>query len=338
MRPSLVTFMAAVGLVAFAGMAPLAAAQAPSPGASGSSADAGASDTKRTPEVIISADRAEFTRKISLFVDHITEFDAGDPSRGMARWESPACPLVTGLNRDQGEYILWRLSDIARTIGAPLGGQHCKPNIFIIITKKPEAYLREQEKHHATSVFNGAATTLIDEFIAAPQPIRTWYNTAEETPEGLPMVSMSFPGVSQQNTVPSGNADDEGVNIPVAGNVNGGVVTNPWAQASHLVMNAVMAIKHVLVVVDPSRFQNVSIGQLADYVSMAGLAQIKLDKHQSDDQSILAMFDTAPGSRPPALTSWDEAFLKAVYSSEQKSVLQRSLIARQMVRTMAPTP
>ncbi len=71
---------------------------------------------------------------------------------------------------------------------------------------------------------------------------------------------------------------------------------------------------------------------------MAGLAQIKLDRHQPDDQSILAMFDTAPGSRPAALTNWDEAFLKAVYSSEQKSVLQRSLIARQMVRTMAPTP
>ncbi len=146
MRPSLVTFMAAVGLVACAGMAPLAAAQAPAPSASGSSANAGAAETKRTSEIIISADRADFTRRISAFVDHITEFNAGDPARGMARWESPACPLVTGLDRDQGEYILWRLSDIARTIGAPLGGQHCKPNIFIIVTKKPEAYLREQEK------------------------------------------------------------------------------------------------------------------------------------------------------------------------------------------------
>lgn len=336
MRLSVLTLTAAVGLLGFAATDQQAAAQTPTESTTdASSAGPANKDAARNPEVVISADRAEFARKISSFVNHITEFDLGDPARGMARWESPACPLVSGLTRDEGEYVLWRISDVARTIGAPLGGQHCKPNIFVIFSSKPEAYLRDLEKHHSQSVFNGATPTRIEAFIRAPQPVRSWYNTAEQTPEGLPLLSMSFPGTSQQNTVPSGGQNDVPMNVPVATNVEGSATTNPWSQASHLVMNAVMAIKHVLLIIDPTKFKGVSIGQMADYVTMASLAQIKLDNHEATDQSILALFDAAPQSRSQGLTDWDMAFLKAVYASEQKSVMQRSAISHEMIRTMA---
>ncbi len=51
---------------------------------------------------------------------------------------------------------------------------------------------------------------------------------------------------------------------------------------------------------------------------------------------ILARFDRAPPDASTGLTSWDQAFLKACYSTEQKSTLQRSEIALDMVRKLPP--
>jgi len=113
-------------------------------------------------------------------------------------------------------------------------------------------------------------------------------------------------------------------------------LTNPWAQASHVVLNVVWAIKKIYVVVDLTRFKGVKLGQLADYVSMAGLAQIKLDPKVAGDPTILTLFDTGPEAASAGLTEWDQAFLKSFYLAEQKTVMARSSIARDMVRTMAP--
>jgi len=80
-------------------------------------------------------------------------------------------------------------------------------------------------------------------------------------------------------------------------------------------------------------FKGVTLGQLADYVAMAGLAQIKLDNHPTDAPTILTLFDKAPS---PGLTEWDKAFLKSVYASEPKSVLVRSQITHGMINEIMP--
>ena len=148
------------------------------------------------------------------------------------------------------------------------------------------------------------------------------------------MMSTSFPGVSQQNEA----MHSLGVVIeePVEPNDPLQLTTNPWSQASHLTLNVVWAIYQVFVVVDPTRFKGVSLGQLTDYVAMAGLAQLKVDARLGDAPSILTLFDKAPQEASPGMTEWDQAFLKSVYATEQKSVVQRSQIALGMVRDIAP--
>ena len=336
MRTTLLTLVAAVGLIAFAAADRRAAAQEPAASAAeAASSSAPADEARHRPEVIVLGNRAEFQTKITGFVNQITDFSYGDANRGLARWEDPICPLVTGFSREMAEYVLLRLSDVAREVGAPLAGEHCRAqNLFIIVTKHAEVYLRQLEKRHGATVFGGAAPILINEFIATPRPVRTWYDTAEQTPEGLPMVQESFPGESQTQTVMVNPGVYEV--LPVRPATAGATLTNPWSQASHLVNNVVWAIKRAYVVVDPTRFKGVKLGQLADYVSMAGLAQIKLDPHLGDDPTILTLFDADPKAASAGLTDWDQAFLKAFYATEQKSMLQRSSIAEGMVHTMAP--
>jgi hypothetical protein len=336
MRTALLTVIAAAGLIAFAAAERRATAQQPAASAvesSSSSAPAGA--VRRSSEVIVTGDRAEFETKISGFVNQLTDFEYGDSNRGLARWQEPVCPLVTGLPKDMAEYVLLRVSEIARAAAAPLAGEKCPhQNLFIIVSKKPEVYLRELEKRHGAAVFGGAAPILIDEFIATPRPVRTWYDTVEQTPEGLPMLQMSFPGESVQYPVPSGSGST--VMAPVRPNDPSATLTNTWSQASHLVLNVVWAMKQVYVVVDPTKFKGVKLGQLADYIAMAGLAQIKLDPKVAGDPTILTLFDKDPQAASAGLTEWDQAFLKSFYASEQKSVVARSAIAHDMVGQLAP--
>jgi hypothetical protein len=321
MRTPLLTL--AAGLVAIGAACFPAAAQE-------SSASA---PVARQPEVIVTADRAALQVRLAKFVNQVTEFDYGDMARELARWQEPACPLVTGLPRGMGEYILERTSEVAREVGAPLGGEKCRPNLFIIVTKNPEKDLKYLENRHVDEVFGEAAPYLIAQFIKTPHAVRTWYDTVERTADGLPMMSMSFPGISQQKV---DWAMGTIVITSVRPSISGGSLTNTWAQASHLALNVVWAIKRVFVIVDPTKFKGVALGQLADYVAMVGLAQIKLDSNLSGSPSILALFDQDPKTAEAGMTDWDRSFLKAVYSTEQKSVKQRSQIAQAMLHDLAP--
>lgn len=81
--------------------------------------------------ITVKARRQTLERQVSAFVSAIS---IAPSNEALARWENPTfiCPLVGGLPRDDGEFILTRLSSIALAAGAPLGSAHCKPNFYII--------------------------------------------------------------------------------------------------------------------------------------------------------------------------------------------------------------
>jgi hypothetical protein len=88
------------------------------------------------------------------------------------------------------------------------------------------------------------------------------------------------------------------------------------------------------VVVDQRRLKGIPRGQLADYVGMVALADLKAGANVGDTPTILKLFDGAPQAAPVVMTDWDQAFLKSLYSTDQKSKPQRSQIAHQMVHEM----
>jgi hypothetical protein len=65
----------------------------------------------------------------------------GAGGESLARWQSPICPLVAGLPRDHGEFILQRVSQIAGDVGVPLATDHCRGNFYVVVTANPEALL-----------------------------------------------------------------------------------------------------------------------------------------------------------------------------------------------------
>jgi hypothetical protein len=84
------------------------------------------------------AQRAELEPKVEDFLDQIA---ADGNEEGLPRWNQGVCPQVTGLSREQGEFILARISDVARAAGAPLAEEHCHPNLYIFVTDQPKELL-----------------------------------------------------------------------------------------------------------------------------------------------------------------------------------------------------
>jgi hypothetical protein len=317
----------------------------------GQAAAAAASHPERAaarPDVIISGQR-ELEPRITAFVDGLVgSFLHGE---GLARWQKPVCPLVAGLPRQEGEFILGRVSEIARGARIDLAGEKCRPNVYILVTDQPQELLRGMGKRNRWFTFGGATTNVIEKFITTPEPVRVWYHTSATTPEGTPLLSMSYPAF--RSTVPGaaggGNSSgitsgDPGVSLTLQ-NEGADVFpntppyiasgTNTWAQASRLSFNAIWEIYRVFVVVDLAHLRGVTRGQIADYVGMVALAQLETGVRLGDSPTILKLFDGAPEAAPAGLSDWDESFLEALYATEQRSHLQRSQIVRAMVREIA---
>jgi len=286
-------------------------------------------------QVTVTARRAKLEPKVLAFVDAVSTVQQGSGAshwagEGLARWDSPVCPSVTGLPRRAGEYVLERASDIARAAGVPLARDHCRPNLFIFVSNNPQQLLKAMAGRDRGVTFGRASPLAIDDFIATPQPVKVWYNSDPVTPDNT-AVARGFPNFS---VVTNGAGTGAGAWAVVPGGAP--PMTSDWERSSHLTSTFVWMFSYVYVVVDQTQLHAVTLGQLADYVGMVGLAQLKPNARFGDAPTILKLFAGAPQASPAGMTDWDRAYLKSLYATEQSSKVQRDLIAQGMLREIVP--
>jgi hypothetical protein len=296
--------MLAVAIVASATVSVEAMAQSPGPTA----AMPAGSTSETLKEVTVTAKRLNVAPIVRNFVNQIARLENGE---GLARWDTPVCPMVSGLPRQEGEFILGRIWEIARAAGVPIAAKSCRPNLFVVVTADPKGLLEgwNDRTNSRVQVFNGAAwrrdpgwwfgapQSVIEEFIKTPRAARVWYYTG---------------------------ASDMWHSLAVA--------VGPKMEPSHIMLNIVYGFFRVFVIADQTRLKGLTIGQFADYVSMVGLAEIKSDAHLGDTPTILKVFDGVPQPTPAGMTDWDQTFLKSLYATNQQLKTQRDLMAKDMVR------
>ncbi len=238
----------------------------------------------------------------------------------LARWRTPICPLVAGLPRDHGEFILARVSQIAGAAGAPLAAEHCRGNFFIVVAENPDALLALWSERD-TTMFGEAGGTQVNGFLKASIPIRVWYNARFDNAEGSPL-SANTPAL-----IASGTPQEPGFS---------GIPNNTHALGFRLARDEVRDLFSVIVLVDSRRAKGVHFGQLADYVAMAGLAELHLNANLGDAPSILQLFSAPKKSPPEGLSAWDRAFLSALYHSDQADITQLAKIRTSMIHDVVP--
>jgi hypothetical protein len=298
----------ATTLAALAGQGTWAAADGSAPSsatiqAAGTSSDA----SEQLQEVTVTAHRVELEKRVSEFINQIA---AAENEEGLPRWKAPVCPLVSGLTKEEGDFIVGRISQIARDAGAPLAGKNCHPkNLYILVHPQPKELLQAMAKRNRAFTVGNDDTPpeVFDSLLAAPRAVRVWYTTEERTLNGV--VFVRRPGDPPPIMRTTGSTLDNGV---------------------------VWQLAHVFVVVDQTRLRGITRGQLADYAAMVALADLKPGANLGDAPSILTLFDGSPEAAPNGISDWDLAFLKSLYTTDQKSKQQRNEIAHQMVSELKP--
>jgi len=242
--------------------------------------------------------------RISAFVSSIT---LNPRQEALARWQVPICPLVAGLPRDRGESVFGRVSQVARDAGSPLAPQECSPNFIVIMTREPEAMLRKWWSQNHRLFNKDRGTGGINRFIGTAEPIRVWYNACSQAPGWTKSSEMGR-----------------------------GLRCGTWESGSRLTWDVVSAIYTVIVVVDLRRIAGLNDGQLADYIAMVGLAQIRKNSELGTAPTILRLFAEPDVARPQGLSGWDQAFLKSLYGTDSGDVTQLSQIKHRMKRDLVP--
>lgn len=224
---------------------------------------------------------------------------------GYPRWNTPVCPLVAGLTREQGDFILVQITRAARAAHVPLAGKGCHANLFVMATSRPHLLLRLWWAKDRTLFDTRNGIAPVEQFIASKRPIHVWYN-ADLGCGGTPL-SPSAP----ENALAAAG-------VLVAG--GGGVVCS---QGVDTLLRKVTALgfSSVILVVDTKQLRHVTFGQLGAYVALVGLAQVNTAVHDGATPTILQLFQ---GVRDPPqhLTAWDRALLYGLYNSSPASTLQ----------------
>jgi hypothetical protein len=307
-------FAATLGVIAsahLAAAAPPSAAPVSASASSSSSASASSATSDAIPEVSVTAHRASLARQVSKFVNQVLAFEN---AAGIPLWKVPVCPMEFGFSPEEGGFITRRLSRIARAAKVPLADEYCDPpNLFLVVTDDPRALLQGWNDRSPTrmevfggaseDLFAGAPQSVINEFIETPRAVKVWYFTRKEEASGLSIST----GISPYDP-PQIRAD--GTRIVSS--------------------NMLYEFFRVFVIADRTRLQGLTIDQVADYLSMVGLAKLKPGASLGDAPTILKLFDGAPGNAPAGMSEWDRAFLKSLYSSDPNT--RRGQIARAIVR------
>lgn len=280
-----------------------------------------------TDTVTIEAHREQLRREVDQFVQ--ASIVAPHTNDSLLRWDNPVCPLVAGLTREQGEFVLGRLSEIARVANVPLAAEHCEANLFVIVARNPAGFLSLWWDHDPRLFNTDHGIGGVKSFIETDRPVRVWYNSmAVDADSGSVIQALLAQSIGISNI---------GMG---AGQSRASYPTNnsPATIGSRLTYVDVRAIASVIVVIDARQLAKLNLGQLADYVGLRSLAEIKSDTNAGGAPSILKLFSEQESSPPQGMTAWDRALLHAVYSTKQKERMQLSEIQTATLNQILAAP
>ncbi len=296
-----------VGLMALLAVSRPASAAEPPPPSGSATAVAGVTVT------------APALKRVPALVETFGRPYSGDR---LSRWREPPGPYVNGFTPEQNSFIAARIIQISKAPKQLEPETACNPNIIIASTN--DLSLRRQIGEHARRLLSPHSRWPVDKVQLS----------AFIEDDGLP--AHVFYESSIVSAFAGGAPLDEGATAGSLADVSGalsafGAPVATSTQASRLTPIVDNAFSRVFVVLDGRQLDGLSSGQIAAYVSMITLAEVRLQATPRDVDTIVNLFaDRKAGRTPPEdLTFWDRAYLGALYNaptqidiSFQRSVME----------------
>jgi hypothetical protein len=248
----------------------------------------------------------------------------GRPYSGdrLSRWRNPVCPYVTGFAPEQNNFIAARIVQISKAAQDLAPPKTCEPNI-IVVASSDDLALRRQIGQHPQTLLSPASRWPVDK-------LQLWAFIKDDGLAAHIFYASSIVAPFGGGTpLDEGNVAGSLADISGALNAFGApVVAN--APASRLVASVDDAFNRIFVVLDGRQLDGLTSGQIAAYVSMITLAEVRVEAAPRDVDTIVNLFAARKAGRTPPedLTFWDRAYLGALYNaSTQKDIYrQRSVM------------
>lgn len=244
---------------------------------------------------------------IEAFVDAV---GAAAPGRKLAVWHDRICVGVIGMQADAARLMADRILDWSAELGVRTGDSGCRPNVLIVAAEDGNAMARElvATQSRAFRPGYGGATlgpAALRAFQTSGNSVRWWHTSMPVNSDtGRPVVR---PRDQEPFASPAG-----GITRPADLGPFGMITT-----ASRISDNTRDDLRSIFVVVENRALDRANFQQLTDYVAMIVLAQV--DPQTSPPlPSILHLFEkNSAFAQAPSLTSWDTAYLRALYATYQ---------------------
>lgn len=289
----------------------------------------GQAQSVETPQQDAAASQVEDVLVQGLRNDQIAQQFAstvGAPATGrkLAVWRMPICVGTVGMRGEPARVMIDRVSDWGHSLGLRIGAPGCRPNILIVAAENGDEAARSMAVTHRRVFRTGTSGTTagavaLRAFQTSGRPIRWWHTSMPiNTDTGKPAVR-----VRGQDPFGAGEIRTPADLGPY------GIIVQPSLMRDETQDD----LRQALIIVENSALDQADFMQVADYVAMVALAQISADT-SPPTASILHLFDAA---RAPSetLTAWDQAYLQALYASDQSKASQganEATIASAMVR------
>lgn len=270
------------------------------------SAPSGAEDEE---EIIVTGLRDQHDA-IATYVDSVT-VESNDQ---IAKFAAPVCPISLGLPPGHDEVIESRIRQIADHLRIGSAGSGCRPNIVVIVTEEGGDFVR-QLRRQRPELFATLELHDLRRIMRLVGPVRTWQLVEPRGADGRPMERIAF--------IESGGGPPRPV-------VNGFQLTGVMPSITQ--RSTRQDLVSSFVVFDVDALEGLTLLQIADYAAIRALARTAAPRLPAG-RSILTLFaDRDSGA--DALTSWDAAYLRALYRTTNTLTAnqQRANVARAMRR------
>lgn len=253
----------------------------------------------RLDDIVVEGRRLE-----EMASEFVGEISAPNNRRGLARWHDGVCVGAANLTSHVAQGLVDRVSKVALDLGVAPGEPGCDPNIMVVATADGAALADAMVKRSPRSFDVGSTqmaqgSRALDAFRTSDAAVRWW------------TVSMPVNSETGERAIRLAGDIDPATNQPTAPRV--GIFA-----ASRLTSQIRDDLYQTLVIVDVERLGHTTFDQLADYVAMVALAQIDAEGETGAFNTVLNIFDDPTAT--PGLTTWDQAYLHALYGAEQNRV------------------
>lgn len=256
---------------------------------------------------IVVEGRRDVDRQINDFVKALT----GVSNSGqISRFDWAVCPTVAGLAGRQNADAAQRMRQVARASGIRVAEPGCKTNVLVLVTDDTERLVKQLRSRHP-EFFEGVSPREM-QALRRGGPAAAWHI--------------------------EGRLDADGREVP-RDRLTGQYVVERTDVSSRLSTDSRPHFAAAIVVVDSDSLVGLTTVQLADYAAMrafAGTDPSRLDN--SAAPTILNVLEAPIGSAVPiTLTSWDFAYLKALYSSTEnrRAGQQRREMSREIAKELS---